>query len=179
MEPFERTLAAARAGAGWALGELFRDLHPRLLRYFRSFDPRDSDGLASDTWLRVVRGLERFRGDERDLRAFAFTIARERLTDPSRPRPDGPGTNGSEDPEVTGPVIHLDDPSLADLGTEAALARITLLPAEQAEVVLLRVVGGLSVDEVARVVDKRPGTVRLVQQAALSRLAQSTESVDR
>jgi RNA polymerase sigma-70 factor (ECF subfamily) len=47
----------------------------------------------------------------------------------------------------------------------------SVLPAEQAEVLMLRVVGGLPVEEVARVVGKRPGTVRVLQHRALRRLA--------
>jgi RNA polymerase sigma-70 factor (ECF subfamily) len=40
-------------------------------------------------------------------------------------------------------------------------------------VVLLRVIGGLSVDEVAAIVGKRPATVRVIQHRALRRLARA------
>src|SRR5918911_2015030 len=79
--PFERVLTAARAGEGWALAELFRDLHPRVLRYLRTVSPDEADDLTSDTWLDVVRALERFRGSEADLRALAFSIARTRVNE--------------------------------------------------------------------------------------------------
>jgi RNA polymerase sigma-70 factor (ECF subfamily) len=46
--------------------------------------------------------------------------------------------------------------------TRAALALLAELPADQAEVVVLRVLGGLEVAEVARIVGKRPGTVRVL-----------------
>jgi len=44
------------------------------------------------------------------------------------------------------------------------------LSADQAEVVLLRVLGGLGVEQVAELVGKRPGTVRVLQHRALRRL---------
>jgi RNA polymerase sigma-70 factor (ECF subfamily) len=61
--------------------------------------------------------------------------------------------------------------ALATSETEAALAHIARLPADQAEIVLLRVVGGLTVEEVARIVGKKPGTVRVLQHRALKRLS--------
>ncbi len=60
---------------------------------------------------------------------------------------------------------------MAGLTTEAAIARIATLPPDQAEVVLLRILGGLSVREVAAITGKRPGTVRVLQHRALRRLA--------
>ncbi len=60
---------------------------------------------------------------------------------------------------------------MAALTTEAALARIASLPPDQAEVVLLRVLGDLSVREVGEIMGKRPGSVRVLQHRALKRLA--------
>jgi len=48
------------------------------------------------------------------------------------------------------------------LSTRAALAVIAQLPHDQAEVVLLRVVAGLGVEQVARLPGKRPGAVRVL-----------------
>jgi RNA polymerase sigma-70 factor (ECF subfamily) len=60
--------------------------------------------------------------------------------------------------------------------TRAALALVAELPADQAEVVALRVLGGLEVAEVARIVGKRPGTVRVLAHRGLRRLAQRVEA---
>jgi RNA polymerase sigma-70 factor (ECF subfamily) len=56
-------------------------------------------------------------------------------------------------------------------GSDAVRRIAALLPAVQAEIVLLRVVGELSVEEVAAIVGKRPATVRVAQHRALRRLA--------
>ena len=50
------------------------------------------------------------------------------------------------------------------------------LTPEQAEVVLLRIVGGLSVDEVATLTARSPGAVRVLQHRALARLAARSAS---
>jgi RNA polymerase sigma-70 factor, ECF subfamily len=177
--PFERVLSAARAGEGWALAELFRDLHPRVLRYLRTVSPDEAEDLTSDTWLDVVRAIERFRGGEADLRALAFSIARtrvaesrdaaaRRLLDEERMSQVTVTNDGSasepEDLEVT----------LAGLDTESALAKILALPMDEAEIVLLRVLGGLSVTEIARTLDASQRKVRTLQRRALRRLADAT-----
>jgi RNA polymerase sigma-70 factor (ECF subfamily) len=51
---------------------------------------------------------------------------------------------------------------LAAQSTRAALALIVQLPRDQAEVVALRVLGGLGVAEVARITGRRPGAVRVL-----------------
>jgi RNA polymerase sigma-70 factor, ECF subfamily len=56
--------------------------------------------------------------------------------------------------------------------TEVALARIAALPPGQAEVVLLRILAGFEVADVAKIVGKKPGAVRVLQHRALQRLAE-------
>jgi RNA polymerase sigma-70 factor (ECF subfamily) len=57
----------------------------------------------------------------------------------------------------------------------AAVARIKRLPAVQAEVILLRVLGGYSAEEVAEMTSRTPGAVRVIQHRALRRLAKELE----
>lgn len=171
-DEFDRTLAAARAGHGSALGELFHDLYPRILRYLKAFEPSEAEDLASETWLDVSTVLSRFEGDERGLRALAFTIARRRLIDLQR--------RLSRHPQV--PIDHeriadegwtgdVEEEAMTALSTDRALERVATLPPDQAEVVLLRVLGGLPTADVAQILAKRPGTVRVLQHRALRRLA--------
>ena len=68
-------------------------------------------------------------------------------------------------------IGNVEDEAIAALGTVGALARIAALPPDQADVVLLRVIGDLSVAAVAEILDKRPGAVRALQHRALRNLA--------
>ena len=174
--PFERVRAAARAGEGWALAELFRDLHPRIRRYLTSFAPAVADDVASDTWVDVVRSLDRFRGDASDLRALAFSFARTRLSEVRDMTPLDEDLMASleatpwiDAPSST-PAADLDRVASA-LDTDAALERVMALPVEHAEVILLRVLGGLSIDEVAATVGKPARAVRSIERDALQHLA--------
>ena len=165
---FDQLLDAVRKGADWAVAELWRDLHPRLLAYFRAAEPSAADDLAADTWVDVARSLHRFEGDEDAFRRFAFTIARRRLSDHRRRR-----FRRRTDPVATETLAShpgAEDAAAPVLG-QAALEVIGRLPAEQADVVLLRVVAGFSAEEVGAIVKKSPGAVRVIQHRALRRLA--------
>jgi RNA polymerase sigma-70 factor (ECF subfamily) len=149
------------------LVELYREVYPRVLRYLRAMQPQDAEDLASDTWIDLASGLARFRGHQGDLRAFAFTIARRRLLDLRRRHARQRTTTVEiERLEALGNVGNIEDEALASLETGWAVALVaSALPPAQAEVVLLRVLGDLSVDEVAKVVGKRPGNVRVMHTA--------------
>jgi RNA polymerase sigma-70 factor (ECF subfamily) len=170
---FESVLVKARAGDEGAFATLWRDLNPAVMRYLRLAAPEAAEDLASEIWLEVVRTFGRFTGDEGGFRAWVFTIARNRTLDWRRRmarRPTAPMAP-QELPELVAP----DDPAATSLESDAtrrALALIAQLPADQAEVVMLRVVAGLDVARVAQIVGKRPGTVRVISHRGLRRLAE-------
>ena len=67
---------------------------------------------------------------------------------------------------------HRSDRSQSPHVKSATRRIVAILPADQADVILLRVVADLSVDQVAQIMGKRPGTVRVLQSRALKRLAE-------
>jgi RNA polymerase sigma-70 factor, ECF subfamily len=168
--PFADVLDAARLGSEWAVGVLWRDLNPPLLRYLRTAAPEVAEDLASETWLEVARGLGHFQGGEEEFRAWMFTIARHRLIDWRRKT-----TRRRTEPVAWLPerpsAVDTEEEALALIGTEEALALLSGLPPDQAEVLVLRVAAGLDANQVARVVGKKPGAVRVLQHRGLRRLA--------
>jgi RNA polymerase sigma-70 factor (ECF subfamily) len=174
MSDFQDVLIAAREGEEWALGRLFRFTYPRFVCYVGAVASADAEDVAADAWLDVARGLHRFEGDEQMFRAWAFTIARRRLLDLQRSRARR-RTDPVDPAELVaaGGAGNVEDEALASLGTGWAIRLITSsLSPDQAEVVILRVIGDLGVDEVAAIMGKRRGTVRVLQHRALRRLAQ-------
>ena len=172
---FGDIMARARAGDEAAFACIFRDVQPALLRYLRVIAPEAED-VAGETWLQVVAGLAGFRGDERAFRAWLFTIARHRAVDAGRSRNRRPTVplELSEAMELPASA------DAADLALEAVSARavvglIKLLPREQAEVIMLRVVADLDFGDVARIVGKTPGAVRVAAHRGLRRLAELAE----
>jgi RNA polymerase sigma-70 factor, ECF subfamily len=173
---FPELLAATQGGDEQAFALLWRDLQPAVLRYFRVAAQPAAEDLAADTWVSVIRGLGRFRGDERAFRAWVFTVARHRAIDwrrqaARRPTSSVPVEQLAERPAPDDPFAQV----LEAQSTRAALALLAELPGDQAEVVALRVLGGLEVAEVARIVGKRPGAVRVLAHRGLRRLARRVE----
>ena len=179
-EDFASVLARAQRGDEAAFACLWLDVNPALVRYLRVVSGEVDEDVAAETWVTVVRGLVRFHGDEMAWRGWVFTTARRRAVDEGRRRARRrtASVSGSGDPmKLAGP-----DPAqvvLEDLDTEAALALVATLAPLQAEVIVLRVIAGLDVESVARLVGRRPGAVRVAAHRGLRRLAQimATEGV--
>ena len=168
-----RALDGARAGDEAAFAVLWRVLHPPLLRYLAIRCPDGREDVASETWLQVVRDLPGFGGDIDDFRGWLFTIARHRAIDHGRARSRRPTLLVAAPAEHTPtPVARSAEEDAASRhATDDAVRLVASLPAEQAEMVMLRVVAGLDVTVVARLVGKKPGTVRVAVHRALQKLA--------
>jgi RNA polymerase sigma-70 factor (ECF subfamily) len=174
QEPgFDALLREAQGGSAAALGALYRQLFPAVLAYLRARDPNDAEDLTSEVFLNVAEGLQRFTGDESSFRGWVFTIARRRAVDAARRR-----SRRSTDPVPIESLTQMPDKvdtaaeATARFETDAAAAVVRRLPERQADVVMLRVIAGLSVAETAAALRTRPGTVRVLQHRALRRLAE-------
>ena len=165
---FADVLAAAKDGDDDAITVLYRALNPLLLRYFKANAARVAEDLAQETWLSSAPRLRSFEGDEQQLRTWLFTVARRRLVDHWRAL----GRRVSEVHDEVEPATAPGDEPSARIVGDAAIAELTAgLTDEQREVIVLRVVAGLSVDEVAAIVDKSPGAVRVIQHRAIRKAA--------
>lgn len=166
---------AAGQGEHWALTRLFRAYQPMLLRYLRVQAPDSAEDVASEVWIAVARSIARFEGNEAAFRGWLFTIARRRVIDHRRWLARRPTDMLSAELEVPSKLGIDGDPAgtvLDRLGAQGAVDELVAeLTAEQAEAVLLRVVAGLPVDEVAGIMGRSPGSVRVLCHRALRRLA--------
>jgi RNA polymerase sigma-70 factor (ECF subfamily) len=163
--PDPGVLDRARVGDKDALAALFRTLQPQLLRYLRGRLPGAAEDLAAHTWLDAVRNLHRFAGGPEDFRRWLFTIARRRTQDELRRRARRPEVVTDRPPDMaTDDELHVRD----DLAR--ALALVRQLPDDQADAVLLRIVAGMDVSQVAMVMGRSEGSVRVLVHRGLHRL---------
>ena len=170
---FAHTLGAARAGEEWALAALWRAHQRALLGWLATMVGGAADDVASETWIDVARGLRGFSGDEAAFRTWLFTIARRRAVDHLRRQ--------GRRREAAVPGEHLADRACptdvaeqaeSSLALRQALAVVDQLSPDQREVILLCVLGGLRPAQVAPVLGKSEGAIRVLQHRALRRLAQ-------
>jgi RNA polymerase sigma-70 factor, ECF subfamily len=169
---FAPPLSAATRGDEDAFGALWRNLQPTVLHYLKVIAPDAAEDLSAETWLEVVRKLDRFEGDEPTFRSWVLTIARRQAINwrrrSARPATEPLSTDTPEPAELDWPPGGVSGPT----SVREALSLLASLPPAQAEVVALRVIAGLDVAEVAAITGKSPGAVQMLTHRALRRLAQ-------
>ncbi|WP_165367582.1 RNA polymerase sigma factor [Phytoactinopolyspora endophytica] len=175
-EQFVHLLAAAQANTGWAFERLFQIFAPRVKSFLQARGAVEPDELTNDVFMAVFRSLERFEGDEPAFRAWLFTIAHNRLVDERR-RQARRGTVVPADlsayhDEAGGDV---EEEALAKLDHAWVGDLITRLGQDQRDVLLLRIVADLTIDQIAHVVGKSPGAVKALQRRGLGALRRLLE----
>jgi RNA polymerase sigma-70 factor (ECF subfamily) len=168
---FNEALARARAGDEAGFLQLWRELHPRLLRYLRVLSRDDADDVASETWLQVVRDVHRFDGGADDFRCWLFTIGRHRAVDAARARTRVRNRLMTADVDSVADDHLVENQVLDYLSTRHVVALVAGLSRDQAEVVALRIIAGLDTAEVAGLLGKSPGAVRVALHRGLRALA--------
>jgi len=147
---FPAVLQDAAAGDRSAFAQLWRSAHPGLLRYLFVVCGERAEDVASDTWLKVMRNLATFSGDEQAFRGWLAVIARNTAIDSGRQSARRPEQLSDTVPEALGVTApDAADEAIQALSTRAALELVSTLPPAVAEMVLLRVVLGLDVSQVA------------------------------
>ncbi len=161
---FPSVLAAARAGSDWAWTALYRELAPSVLRYFRCHSAEGAEDLMGQVFLEIVQDLSGFKGGEDQFRAWVFTIARRRLVDEWRRQGRRRERECSDDlaSALTAPE-EVEEEGLRRLGEQRVRALLTRLTPAQRDVLFLRIVAGLTLEETAEVLDNTPGAVKSLQ----------------
>ncbi len=170
-ESFESVLDAARTGADWAWERIYDDLAPTVLGYLRARGAPDADSVCGDVFCQLVRDINRFSGDEAGFRSWVFVMAHHRLLDDLRRRKRRPETLAapedmstvSDSADVEGTVVR----EAAEREIRQAMEGLT---EAQRDVLLLRIFGGLKIEEIARAMGRRVGAVKALQRRGLEAL---------
>jgi RNA polymerase sigma-70 factor, ECF subfamily len=171
----DELVARAMTGDRVAVGHVLTIIRPLVVRYCRARLGRErsfatADDVAQEVCLAVLTALPGYRVQGRPFLAFVYGIASHKVIDAHR----AATRNRSE------PVAELPDAAEAADGPEQRALRVELsaemgrmldlLPEKQREILVLRVVVGLSAEETAEAVGSTPGAVRVAQHRALARL---------
>jgi RNA polymerase sigma factor (sigma-70 family) len=170
-ESFESVLTAAQAGAEWAWASIYRDLAGPVRGYLASRGAREPDDVTSEVFLKVAGAIQRFEGDEASFRSWVFVIAHRRLIDERRSRGRQPDfTEWKPETISHGGVGDVESEAMDRLSTEQLHETLSSLTGSQREVLVLRMIGGLSLEQTAEVMGKRVGAVKALQHRALAAL---------
>jgi len=158
-----------------AIESLIEQIRPMVVRYCRARLGRITghyhvaDDVAQEVCIAVLSALPRYRDMGRPFASFVFGIASHKVADavraaarlavPTEELPDGPD-------EQPGP----EETVVAWLEAQRARALLARLPQHLRELLILRVVTGLSAEETGNVLGMSAGAVRVAQHRALARL---------
>lgn len=176
---FDSILVAAQVGAGWARTRLYESVAPAVAGYVRAQGVAEPEDVTSDVFVAVLSRLAAFQGDEQMFRSWVFTIAYRRVVDEWRAR----GRREAHVPPQAAALNALaaEDAALARLGDERVGALLATLTPDQRQVIALRVIADLSLEQVAHLMDKPVGAVKALQHRGLSSLRRTVagEAVSR
>ena len=161
------TVGDAQRGDGAAFREIWLALAPAVAGYLRAHGSSDPDGFTSEVFLTVHRRLPELSGGVRGLKTFVFSVAHARMVDEVRARARQPVVS-----EYDAAADPRESPSAEDLvvasqTSAAALEMLSQLPQSQREVVSLRVVAGLSLEQTAEATGRTVGAVKQLQRRGL------------
>ncbi|HEY7873702.1 MAG TPA: sigma-70 family RNA polymerase sigma factor [Actinomycetota bacterium] len=170
-EHLSAAIDAARAGAEWAWTVIYDELAPSVLGYLRARGAAEPEDLTGEVFLQAVRDLHRFEGSGGDLRAWMFTIAHHRFLDERRRakrRPVEPAPDEVLTEKL--PSVDTESEAMDRVAQDEVTAIIDRLAPAQRDVLLLRIVAGLTIEEIAAAVGKRPGAVKALQHRGIAAL---------
>lgn len=179
-EGYGDVVDAARRGDRTAWEQLYRRLYPRLRSYLaRHVGYEGVEDAVNETMAKAIAGIAGYRSGPSGIDGWVFGIARHVSADHfrrfARDRRQHAVAHhiSGHGPDGDLPVDH--DLDLADDHARLRTMFSKLQPAEQ-EILELRVVAGLSTDEVAAVLEREPGAVRTAQSRALAHLRRLMEA---
>jgi RNA polymerase sigma factor (sigma-70 family) len=167
---FPAVLAAAQTGAAWAFRIIFDAFSPTIASYFRARGMRDVDDLTSEVFVSVFTGLGRFDGGEGDLRSWMFTIAHRRYVDELRRLARTAPTVAYDEALDGRTEVSAEDAAMVRAAETGVHAMLATLPPDQRDVLALRVVADLTLEQTARLLAKTEGAVKQLQRRALANL---------
>ena len=161
-------IEAAQAGESAAWESIYAELAGPVTGYLRSRGAPDPDDLSSEVFYQIARDIHRFKGDETKFRSWVFVIAHRRLIDARRASVRRPATIDRSETHIDVSGDNVEEEVMKNLGTLRMGEIFKNLTEDQQQVLSLRIVGDLSLEETASAMGKRVGAVKALQRRALA-----------
>ncbi len=160
-------VAAAGAGDPDAFAVIWRELSPAVCGYLTLRGVRDPEAVTSDVFVAVLPRLAGLRGGSSGLRTFVFSVAHARAVDETRRRARRPDPVAFDRQLHDGTDESAENAALRRLSSREVRAMLDRLPADHRDVLLLRVVADLGLEQTAAVMQRSVGAVKQLQRRAL------------
>jgi len=175
-ERLDSVVADAVNGDRGALREVLETIRPIIVRYCRARvgaterSGLSADDVAQEVCLAAITALPRYKDQGRPFLAFVYGIAAHKVADAHRAN-----ARNKSDPWDVVPESFSGESGPEQLAIESEQSHrmkelLKILPEKQREILVLRVVVGMSAEETAEAVGSTAGAVRVAQHRALARL---------
>ena len=160
--------AQAFSQEAWA--RIYDQHYQKMLQYcyLRTSNRAASEDLAADVFLEALKGIGRYRYRGVPISAWLYRIAHNITADHLRRTVRQPVAPLGEDREH--PQLKTEDEADASALRQDMQAAIQQLTEDQQQVIMLRFFQALSHEEIAAIMARRPGAVRVLQNRALNAL---------
>ncbi len=170
-EHVRKLVARAQQGDRAALEELYLMHFDRIYSYLHVSvgNRHDAEDLTTQTFLKMLESIGRFRWQSAPFSAWLFRIAHNLAMDHFRarrrwqPEEDVPEIPGSEEPSA-------ELEAMQSIGRESMMAMIEKLSPEQQQVLTLKFVFNFPNADVATILGKTEGAIKSLQHRALASL---------
>ena len=169
---FEAVIYSARAHDKDAFRVLYENLENRIRRFAQSRGAGDPEGIVNEVFLKVFRSIDRFDGTESEFEAWVMKIAKHCLIDESRRnqrRIDEVSLKQERQAQVADNeacTTNVEAEVEERISTELLIKYLDVLTKAQRDVVMLRIMFDLTVDQVAKALGKRPAAIKALQRRA-------------
>lgn len=174
IEAEQLYIERAKQGDGGAFGALYDAYAPAIYRFIalKVTTRQEAEDLTHEVFLSAWQKLPRFKEQGFPFTSWLYKIARNRVIDYYRtkktPISIDDEESGFDDIADGSPLV--EDATDLHFSIEAVKGALLQLPPDQREVIELRFLAELSPIEIAQIVGKREGTVRIIQFRALKKL---------
>ena len=174
-ETFETVLEAAKSGAEWAWATIYTELAGPVKGYLGRRGASDPEDVTSEVFLQVTRSIHGFTGGLSAFRSWVFVIAHRRLIDERRLRGRRPQMTELDEKTTNLSAGDVEAEAVERLVTDELRRAFDQLSEAQRDVLALRIIGGLTLEETAQVLGKRTGAIKAAQRRALEALREKME----
>lgn len=167
---FPEVLGAAQEGAEWAWSRLYHSLAAQLAGYARAKQAPDPEEVVGEVFHDIARNITGFSGNEAGFRSWVFGIAHNRLIDQWRKQ-----QRRRQGRPTIGETASAEQTALAELWDSPAFRALAQLTEGQREVMVLRTIGDMSLEQVAEILETNVNSVKALQHRAVTRLKKTLE----
>ena len=171
-----RLVERAADGSFGAFGELYSIYLDQIYRYvfYQVRDKMTAEDLTEEIFLKAWEALGRYKQRSLAFSAWLYRVAHNHVIDYFRTRRQHLALEEAMPAAIGNPEQEAEEKLIQQELAEA----ISYLPPQQKQIIILKFIEGLDNEEIAQIMRKRQGAIRVMQMRALMALRQRLSSED-